>query len=223
MTRNYNEGIRRFNYTYASWLSMRKRVAHPEDYPLYEGISICPEWDDYEVFLSDMGERPPGTTIDRFPNGKGNYEPSNCRWATPEEQSNNLSTNVRVEAFGKTLSVSQWVNEDICSVTATTIKWRLDAGWTPEDAITTPSRQQKREAFGEIKTLKEWLKDQRCLVGKAALNRRLSQGESLEEAMSRPVKKVKEEKLVKEPFVVPPEIITLWVRQSLSGHDPSSR
>lgn len=82
--------------SYESWGSMKQRCLNPnaQNYYLYggRGISICDEWLDkdhgFENFLADMGERPDGTSIDRI-NPDGNYEPSNCRWATPKQQQNN--------------------------------------------------------------------------------------------------------------------------------------
>lgn len=82
--------------TYRSWMSMKDRCLNPRSvgYGYYggSGIKIHPRWigeDGFTNFLSDMGERPEGMTLDRFPNMSGNYEPGNCRWATPAMQAAN--------------------------------------------------------------------------------------------------------------------------------------
>lgn len=77
---------------YRSWQHMRARCLNPNSthYRHYggRGITICPEWGDYAVFRADMGEPPQGETLDRIdPNG--NYEPSNCRWASRQIQTRN--------------------------------------------------------------------------------------------------------------------------------------
>ena len=74
---------------------MRRRCLNPNrsEYAYYggRGITVCERWlgkQGFINFLADMGERPSGTTLDRIDND-GNYEPGNCRWATPLEQSLN--------------------------------------------------------------------------------------------------------------------------------------
>lgn len=76
--------------TYRSWEAMKARCynAHNNKFLRYggRGIKVCDRWaNSFENFLTDMGKRPFGKTLDRL-NGNGNYEPDNCRWATSLEQ-----------------------------------------------------------------------------------------------------------------------------------------
>jgi hypothetical protein len=77
---------------YNAWVSMRNRCFHPGDREFHRyggrGIRVCERWDLFSRFLADMGEPPPGRSLDRIdPNG--HYCPENCRWATPAEQTLN--------------------------------------------------------------------------------------------------------------------------------------
>lgn len=77
---------------YQTWCNMRQRCTNPNhpEYSRYggRGIKICGRWDDFDNFQSDLGPRPQGMTLDRK-NNDGDYEPDNCRWATPLEQAAN--------------------------------------------------------------------------------------------------------------------------------------
>jgi hypothetical protein len=100
--------------TYKSWTEMRARclnVWHPK-FPGYggRGITIDPRWDEFLLFVEDMGERPLGTTLDRKDNSKG-YCKDNCRWADPKTQARN-KRGLRIITFnGRSQCLSSWCEE----------------------------------------------------------------------------------------------------------------
>jgi hypothetical protein len=98
--------------TYIAWNSMRQRCNRGPEHRSWanyggRGIRVCEAWDDFAVFLRDMGERPPGMSLERIDNN-GNYEPSNCRWATFKEQMRNKRTSRIIEFRGQRRCVAEW-------------------------------------------------------------------------------------------------------------------
>ena len=125
---------------YGVWTSMRGRCNNPthEAYVNYggRGITVCPEWDDFTVFIKDMGERPDGLTLERIDNNQG-YSPDNCKWATRKEQMTNCRANHNLTFAGRTQNIAQWQEE--LGFKNTLLNSRLRRGWSVERALTTPT------------------------------------------------------------------------------------
>ena len=131
--------------TYTAWYSMRQRCNNPNTigwvYYGGKGISVCPRWDDFTVFLADMGEAPsPKHSIDRI-NNELNYSPENCRWATKAEQDNNRTSNVVVVYGGRAQNIRQW-SDELGIRYATLYRRLVTSGWPPGKAFFTPVRGQ---------------------------------------------------------------------------------
>lgn len=78
---------------FSTWLGIRQRCTDPAcpAYPDYggRGILMCERWAlSVDAFIVDMGPRPADHSIDRI-DVNGHYEPSNCQWATREQQARN--------------------------------------------------------------------------------------------------------------------------------------
>lgn len=99
------------------------------------GIRVCERWLKFENFHRDMGKPPKGMTIERA-DSNGNYEPSNCRWATRKEQAQNKRGSLKFTRHGQTLNVTQWAF--IEGVPPNRVYQRLRRGWTIEQALQLP-------------------------------------------------------------------------------------
>lgn len=94
--------------TYKSWSEMKQRCKNLNHSKTncYEGVTYCKEWEKFDNFLRDMGVRPEGMTLDRV-DPRGNYEPSNCRWADIETQENNRRNNRKYCIDGEMMTLPQ--------------------------------------------------------------------------------------------------------------------
>ena len=136
---------------YKAWTAMISRCHNPNHYNFAKygakGISVCERWRSFENFYADMGDRPEGMSIDRI-DSRGNYEPSNCRWASDTTQANNRSSNRRFEVNGEMLTVREI--SELTGIPYKRLRDRiLDKGWDVEQAINTPllSYGSKREVI----------------------------------------------------------------------------
>lgn len=130
---------------YNSWESMWKRVTDKKrhNWAAYgaRGITVCKAWEDFATFFRDMGTKPTKQhTIERK-NNDGNYEPSNCRWATRAEQYRNMQRSVFVVYEGEQMLLTDLTAK--LGLSRSVVYGRLNNGWTIEESITTPVRPHK--------------------------------------------------------------------------------
>lgn len=129
---------------FRTWAGMKHRCedSKNEHYGA-RGIKVCDEWtNDFMSFYNWSMENGynDSLTIERI-DVNGNYEPSNCKWATIKEQNSNKTNKRLIEFNGKTLSLTQWAEET--GIEKDTIFNRLKDGWTVERALTQPIKKQK--------------------------------------------------------------------------------
>lgn len=99
---------------YTAWKNMKGRCAGysaiGKRFYKDNNVIVCERWlNSFDIFFADMGKRPSKKhSLDRFPNKTGNYEPSNCRWATKKEQAGNTIRNRYLEYNGETLILNDW-------------------------------------------------------------------------------------------------------------------
>ncbi len=135
---------------YFSWRGMIARCtdATRDDYRDYgaRGVTVCERWAaSLDAFLEDMGPRPSKIhSVDRYPNQSGNYEPGNCRWATPIEQAQNMRSNILLTHAGETLVLSEWARRR--GIKPATMFGRLRMGWPVARVIDTPARYKRKKA-----------------------------------------------------------------------------
>ena len=148
----YDESLRGISRTrlYYIWSHMKQRCYNENDIKYHDygerGIRVCDEWiDDFQEFrkwaINNGYEE--HLTLDRI-DMNGNYEPSNCRWATYRQQANNTRKNHNLSLFGETHTISEWSR--IVGIGRATIERRINKyNWTVYDALTVEPKMGRRK------------------------------------------------------------------------------
>ena len=129
------------NKIYDTWNRMIHRCYDTKHHKYYRygarGISVCDDWrTDYDTFYNwaiNNGYKN-GLSLDRI-NNDGNYEPSNCRWATRKQQQRNICRNRLITYKGKTFCLAEWC--ELLNLNYGTINTRLHRNWSIEKAFET--------------------------------------------------------------------------------------
>lgn len=182
---------------YNAWMHMKRRCSGLSNSPgdasyTKRGITVCERWrDSFQNFYDDMGERPSNKhSIDRI-NNDGNYEPSNCRWATMEEQQNNRSNNTIVEYGGRKQTVTRWAREfgmkpDVLSARLHRYKMSVEEALTKEVREVKNKCPKTLEFNGTTDTIENW--SQKTGISEECIRDRLLRDWSVKRALSTKVK-----------------------------------
>jgi len=136
--------------TYRAWTNITKRCndKNNPDYKDYRGrdINVCHRWSSknqrgFQNFLKDMGECPPGKSIDRINNNKGYYK-RNCKWSTDKEQARNRRNNHVLTMDGTSACYAEW--EEITGIKQSVISRRIKRRWSARRALTTPMKNRTK-------------------------------------------------------------------------------
>lgn len=134
--RNKTHGMSR-TVAYRAWCQMRNRCNNPKStkfkYYGARGIKVCERWSKFENFISDMGHPSDGLSLDRI-DVNGDYEPSNCQWATKVQQANNKRV-ARLTYNGISMTVKEWA--DCLGISISTFRDRISASFPPEKLFST--------------------------------------------------------------------------------------
>lgn len=191
--RKYNYTIKRLFDIYKGMLN-RCYNENSEKYISYggRGIKVCDEWvknyETFEEWALSHGYAD-HLTLDRI-DVNGNYEPSNCRWATAKEQANNTRFNHYLEYNGESHTISEW--SDITGISQRNIQNRLKLGWPIGDILTKPISKTARknnvliECDGVTHCASEWSRITGVKV--TTLLQRLKLGWDVKDALYKPVK-----------------------------------
>lgn len=149
---------------YCSWRGMINRCNNPND-PRYHdyggaGITICDEWLKFGNFHRDMGDRPPGMSIDRKNNSLG-YCKDNCKWSTRKEQQRNRRNSHWHTVNGVTKTIAEWA--EIVGISDESFTKRIRNQW-PDDRILC-----KRNTTGRVSRKQRLAASAKKLIGAPTL------------------------------------------------------
>lgn len=143
--RSRTHGLRK-HPIYGVWHNMMRRCHEPMNARFVDyggrGITVCHRWrKSVKNFFDDMGECPPGLSLERRDNDKG-YSKSNCYWGTSSEQARNRRSNRTLTVDGETHCLAVWSERTGASIG--TLWARMNRGWADDVVVKTPVRPLRK-------------------------------------------------------------------------------